>query len=702
MLKKIIILLILSFCGMSAQEGMNEMRIVGQPELLPTEFIGNDVRDANGDICAGLKIVTDLTGFSYRSNDGIVKINAKPGRDVLFLSPTERVVEVYCSGFKPLKIILYEVGIKLNSSQVWQVEITGDKKADEIAIVVKSEPEDAQIYLDENSLTSGASFKTTPGKHNLRISKSGYKGINEEIDVSLENILFEYKLEKVSLVPVTIKSNPEGAEIHINGAFKNEVTNAGFFEFPGSYQLELKKNGYLNLEEDIMVSEAGNNEFSFQLIKNIGILNVVITPTDAKIKINGEIKTKGKIELRPGEYQVMVSKNGYLSEEEKIVIERGKEITRNYLLVKNAATLNLVTEPADVEILINRKSYGTRKIIELPPGRYEIVVQKENYNSKDQLTELKVGDNKSLNFKLTPKTGSLQFKIKPVNAGVVLKRGEEIIKQWKGLKILPEMIIGEYEIEAKADGYKTYSKKIKIEENKTCIENSVMVEGRDGPKIAPEMIFVKGGWFEMGSNVGEVYERPIHRVWVDDFFIGKYEVTFAEYCEFCDSTGRDKPSHKGLGSGKRPVINVSWYDAKAYCEWAGGRLPTEAEWEYAAKGGLKSRGYIFSGSGDISEVAWFTVNAKGSTHNVGTKNSNELGLYDMTGNVWEWCSDMYGENYYGNSPEKNPKGPATGYGRVSRGGSWGSEKKYCRTSFRQYWDPGDCSLHIGFRLLKTP
>ena len=707
MLKKIILLLILSFCGLFAQEEMNEMRIVGTPELLPTEFIGNDVRDANGDICAGLKIVTDLTGFSYRSNNGIVKIDAKPGRDVLFLSPSERVVEVYCSGFKPMKIILYEEGIKLKSSQVWQVEITGDKKLDEISVMIKFQPEDASAYLDDKVINSGVSLAMTPGAHNLRISKSGYKGINEEIMVSKENIFFERTLEKVSLVPVTIKSIPEGAEIHINGAFKNEVTNAGFFEFPGSYQLELKKNGYLNLEEDIMVSETGNNEFSFQLIKNSGVLNVGITPTEATIKINGEIKTPGKIELMPGEYKIEVSKNGYLAEEEKVVIERGKEITRNYSLVKNAATLNLVTEPADAEILINRKSCGKRKTIELPPGRYEVVVQKKNYYSKDQVTELKIGENKSLTFKLIPKTGSLQFKIKPVDAEVVLKKGETVVDKWKGLKIVQELMTGEYEIEAKAEGYKTYSKKIKIEENKTYAENAVMEEGSDEDKKYiteetkknkyPGMVFVKGGWYEMGSNNGDDNEKPVHRVWVDDYYIGKYEVTFAEYDKFCEATGRKKPSDNGWGRGNRPVINVSWHDAKAYCEWKGGRLPTEAEWEYAAKGGANSRGYKYSGSNDIGSIVWYSGNSGSKIHPVGSKSPNELGIYDMSGNVWEWCNDWYGKNYYSNSPDRNPQGPSSGKYRILRGGSWDDNTNNCRSANRDDVNPYLSNGDLGFR-----
>ncbi len=234
-------------------------------------------------------------------------------------------------------------------------------------------------------------------------------------------------------------------------------------------------------------------------------------------------------------------------------------------------------------------------------------------------------------------------------------------------------------------------------------------------KVPANMVIVKGGTFQMGSNESSD-EKPIHSVTVSDFYIGKYEVTFEEYDKFCDATSRTKPNDEGWGRGKQPVINVSWYDATAYCEWLSKqsgqkyRLPTEAEWEYAARGGNKSSGYTYSGSNTVSNVAWYRINSydKGSSHSdygthvVGTKNANKLGIYDMSGNVWEWCSDWYDSGYYSSSSSNNPTGASSGSSRVLRGGSWYSIASRCRVANRDYYRPPGSSNGSGFRVARRP
>ena len=150
-----------------------------------------------------------------------------------------------------------------------------------------------------------------------------------------------------------------------------------------------------------------------------------------------------------------------------------------------------------------------------------------------------------------------------------------------------------------------------------------------------------------------------------------------------------------------PVIEVTGYGAKAYCEWKGGRLPTEAEWEYAARGGNKSKGYKYPGSNSIDDVAWYLGNSNGETHPVGTKQPNELGIFDLIGNVREWCNDWYDEDYYKNSPKNNPQGPSSGRDRVLRGGSWDFDDLYCRVADRDYYNPDYSPPYGGFRLART-
>ncbi|MBS4027610.1 MAG: SUMF1/EgtB/PvdO family nonheme iron enzyme, partial [Ignavibacteriales bacterium] len=188
-------------------------------------------------------------------------------------------------------------------------------------------------------------------------------------------------------------------------------------------------------------------------------------------------------------------------------------------------------------------------------------------------------------------------------------------------------------------------------------------------RVIEDMIFVEGGTFEMGSKDGESDEKPVHNVELDDFYISKYEVTQNEWQEVMGNN----PS-LFLGD-YLPVEKVSWNDIQEFLQILnakiGGnyRLPTEAEWEYAARGGNKYSDYKYSGSNNIDEVAWYDGNSGNKTHRVGIKKANGLGIYDMTGNVWEWCSDWYGENYYSESSSSNPQGPSNGTYRVLRGGS---------------------------------
>ncbi len=216
----------------------------------------------------------------------------------------------------------------------------------------------------------------------------------------------------------------------------------------------------------------------------------------------------------------------------------------------------------------------------------------------------------------------------------------------------------------------------------------------------PEMVFVKGGTFMMGSNSMEC-ARPEHQVTVSDFSIGTYEVTQAQWRAVMGSN----PS-KFAGCDECPVEEVSWKKVQRFITRLNRetgkkyRLPTEAEWEYAARGGNQSRGYTYSGSNDIGAVAWYGENSGSKTHAVGQKLPNELGLYDMTGNVLEWCSDLYGS--YSSASDVNPSGAYSGQYRVGRGGSWSAYPQGCRVADRRNRNPDYRDYNLGFRLVLAP
>ncbi len=287
----------------------------------------------------------------------------------------------------------------------------------------------------------------------------------------------------------------------------------------------------------------------------------------------------------------------------------------------------------------------------------------------------------------------------------------------------------------------------------SCNESKSGEKTDEAPQLEgiPEMVYIPGGTFQMGSNNGNLDEKPVHSVTVSSFYIGKYEVTVAEFEKFIDESGYitdadkgyksiiftgDSWLEKGLVNWKcdeegiirskseynHPIINVSWNDAIAYCKWLSQktgknyRLPTEAEWEYAAGNGVKHTKYSWGDGmpngkrgGNIgdktakkasSSLNTFDGYSDGYVYSapVGQFDPNNFGLYDMSGNVWEWCSDWYAKDYYSNSPNINPKGPSLGSYRVIRGGSWRYNHRNCRVASRYSNSPESSACIVGFRV----
>jgi len=274
-------------------------------------------------------------------------------------------------------------------------------------------------------------------------------------------------------------------------------------------------------------------------------------------------------------------------------------------------------------------------------------------------------------------------------------------------------------------------------------------EDMPAPVMSEGYVPVESGTFRMGSENGPDNGKPVHDVTVSTLCIAKYEVTVAEFREFVKSTGYTTSAEKFGGAwiyltknltvkkdaswrnpyltqgDTHPVVCVSWFDAVEYCNWLstkegfeqcytiqknnitcdftknGYRLPTEAEWEYAARGGGRSKGFTYSGSNDRTESGWYDRTSGGKTHPVGEKKPNELGIYDMSGNVYEWCWDRYDRAYYAKSPKDNPTGPSSGNKRIVRGGSWHSDRGYMESVRRNGRISSGSYNYLGFRPVRT-
>ena len=338
-------------------------------------------------------------------------------------------------------------------------------------------------------------------------------------------------------------------------------------------------------------------------------------------------------------------------------------LSNNLQQAQQSQTLTIKYMPTNATLLVdNRMVKGTNGVAQttLPVGQHSFVVACDGYESEEGTVKLKASA--------------------PSNIQITLSKEAVAIQQ----NIVSQPAVAQQPME---------------QTPVTNVDN-ISIPVMDG--ISIDMVRVEAGTFTMGATpkIKEpLYdELPTHRVTLtNDYYIGKYEVTQALWKAVM---GNNPSNFKG---DNLPVEQVSWYDCQDFFSKLNRitgktfRLPTEAEWEYAARGGNKSRGYQYSGSNNTLDVAWFRDNSGSNTHAVGTKQPNELGIYDMSGNVREWCQDWKGE--YSSSSQVNPTGANSGSDRVFRGGSWSGEARYCRSSYRLYYTPDYSNYSLGLRLV---
>jgi formylglycine-generating enzyme required for sulfatase activity len=370
----------------------------------------------------------------------------------------------------------------------------------------------------------------------------------------------------------------------------------------------------------------------------------------------------------------------------------------------------------DKELVARTSASGWAKIAPLSPGQHSLRVSAEGYADFEQSIVLEVGKTLMVNATLERSKAEpavLQVVSKPGSAAVYVD-GELIARtSGEGRLEISTLAPGPHRVRVSAESYSDYEQSIELSPGKTLTvtahlelpapkEGSIKVNPKDGLRY----VWISPGTFAMGCSPADSLcsdnERPSHPVTVSKgFWLGQTEVTVGGYKRFASSTGRSLPNepafktsplNPGWSNEQMPMVNVTWTDAAAYCRWAGGRLPSEAEWEHAARAGSSEARY-----GLASDVAWYNKNSANRLHEVGQKRPNALHLYDTLGNVWEWVSDWYDEKYYAGSPERDPQGPASGEYRALRGGCLLNDPRGTRVSSRGWDSPSSSGIIYGFR-----
>lgn len=412
------------------------------------------------------------------------------------------------------------------------------------------------------------------------------------------------------------------------------------------------------------------------------------------------------------------------------------------VLGMETATLVIRVIPSEADIYIDNQKVGTgyaSKVVSIG-AEHNYKVQCVDYWPKEGQVYFDKRDEKSLNIELEPNFGYITIKSEPAGADVYI----DDVKVGVTPYMMKKIKLGSRVVEIRKTGFETYAdmvvikagevnkqfEKVQLVKDPNYKEQQVAVTqavssspstpttSLNGNRtftvngVTFEMVAVKGGTFTMGctSEQGgdfiDNYERPAHSVTLSDYYIGKYEVTqglWKAVMGWFNWPGGKEPFSSVKGD-TFPLNGASWNDAQEFIRKLNKltgqnfRLPTEAEWEYAARGGNKSNGYKYSGSNNIDNVAWYAANSGSKTHPVGQKTPNELGIYDMTGNVKEWCQDWFGN--YSSSSQTNPTGPSSGSYRVTRGGGSNYGSGRCHVSSRLFSGPDN---HLwGFRLVLVP
>ena len=651
------------------------MTLDGEVVLQPQDMDAmsySPVRDANDNLCALLKVtVTNKLKNPLVLETGGLAVEKREGRvngEIWFWVPYQvKNLQFRCQDYKTMS----PIPVRLEKGKVYRLTLRTDAQVKSFTDVIENFnflkiqvlPEEVvgafvsvgrtQNYEVEAKYTQEGGLYTSSlpldyGEYFYKIEHEHYETQEGRVQLTATT-----PKQTVTLRPaygvLKITSEPIGAVVAIDGKRVGTTPWTSDKLARGTVQMRLQSPQYALYEETVQVLGNGQvQSHHCKLVPQFGTITCRSEMADAEIWVDQEYKGVGSWTgtlSSQAPHVLEARKSGHQSQSISFTVANGEKKTEVVgAPVPMYGTLVLSTTPADVRVSIDGEKKGETPLVQrLLVGTHTVVLKKEGY--EDLSFEVTVAHNQRLEEKRT---------------------------------------LAKRQLASKQAGPK----------------------GSTAADFGIEIVFVEGGTFQMGATSEQgpgagADEKPVHSVTLSDFYIGKYEVTQAQW-----KAVMGKNPSNFTGEDNLPVERVSWEDVQEFIQKLNTltgktyRLPTEAEWEYAARGGKKSQGYKYAGGNTIEEVAWYNQNSDHKTHPVGKKQPNELGLYDMTGNVREWCQDRYGD--YTSFAQTNPTGPSSGSYRVLRGGSWYRYARYCRVASRNYIIPSYRDNDLGFRLVLLP
>lgn len=672
--------------------------------------VTHPVTDPNGQTCALIKVETTQTGFGFDTGViQVVKTEQKIGEVWVYVQPRVKKITIMHQDYEPVRDYYFPTGA-LKEATVYLLKLRTAGAPVQAAstqqrsgfLIINSEPQGAEVWLNNES-----TGEVTPFRRKLaigdempyRLSLPLYHDEAGMVTVDQPRKELQFAL-RPAFGSVTVTSTPSGALVFLDEKQVGQTPLTLDRIASGSHSLRLQAPQYAVERRNVSVADGQTANVAVTLAARFAEITVQ-APQGAVVTVDGDRKGSGTLSWRQSEglCDIVVSMAGHRDARRQLEVVAGRAQTVQLTPQPIYGSASVDSDLMDAEIWIDGKQYGvTPNVVErLLVGSHTLVLKKSGYADLQQQFSVEEGKEASLSVKL-PAGRSVQFTSE--------KPGMQIIVDGKKLGTTPLTAvvgIGHHSVSAMRGGDIIDVRDLDITSagapltmafrdfNQTFTVNGVqftMVEVGGGT-------FTMGATSEQGSDAWDE-EKPAHEVTLSDYYIGQTEVTQALWEAVMGSNPSDS---KG---GNLPVERVSWDDCQVFIQKLNQltgkqfRLPTEAEWEYAARGGRKSRGYKYAGGNNIDSVAWCDGNSGNETHPVATKQANELGIYDMSGNVLEWCSDWCGD--YTSSSQSDPQGSSSGSFRVIRGGCYYNFARNCRVSYRISNTLDYRSGYLGLRL----